>query len=397
MKPPTAATAPYAPGALVPAATRAAQAGPPHVQEPTDYDAVLLVGFGGPEGPSDVMPFLRNVTAGRGIPDERLAQVAQHYQAFDGVSPINEQNRALRAALAEELLRTGPALPVLWGNRNFAPYLTDALQQAHADGHRRLLALATSAYSCYSSCRQYREDLANALAATGLAGELQVDKIRPFFDHPGFIGPFVGGTDAALRDVAAAGARRVEVLFTTHSIPAADANFSGPSGHEFGEGGAYAAQHRGVAQAVIAGLSVPDGVEIAWQLVYQSRSGPPSQPWLEPDINDAIKALDQCTDAVLIVPIGFVSDHLEVAWDLDNEAIRSAAERGLRAVRVATPGVDPQFVSGLADLVRERTEGRPACERAAATDLGPWFDVCRPGCCAHGRRPFAPALGGLAP
>lgn len=396
-KPPKATSAPCAPGAVVPAATPAARAGDEHVTQPQDYDAVLLLGFGGPEAPDDVMPFLRNVTAGRGIPDERLAEVAEHYHHFGGVSPINDQNRALRAALEDELARTGPALPVLWGNRNFAPYLTDALHEAHEAGHRRLLVLATSAYSSYSSCRQYREDLADALEATGLREHLQIDKIRAFFDHPGFVEPFVEGIDAALAELAGRGRRRVQVLFSTHSIPTGDAERSAPDGADLGPGGGYEAQHLAVGRAVMERVTVPDGVTIGSQLVYQSRSGPPSQPWLEPDINDSIAALAGEVDAVVIAPLGFVSDHLEVLWDLDNEAIETAREHGLDAIRVATPGTHRAFVAGLADLVRERVEGRPAADRAALTDLGPWYDVCRPGCCANARRPFSPALAGIAP
>ncbi len=401
-KPPKAAAVPYAPGAVVPAATPAAQSGPEHVTRPQDYDAVLLLGFGGPEGMDDVMPFLRNVTAGRGIPDERLLEVAEHYHHFGGVSPINDQNRALLGALRTELARSGPALPVIWGNRNFAPYLADALHEAHEAGFRRLLVLATSAYSSYSSCRQYREDLADTLEATGLGEDLQIDMIRQFFDHPGFVRPFVEGVDGALRELAGRDRRRAHVLFTTHSIPTGDAERSGPPAQEFGAGGAYETQHLAVAGLVMDQITVPDGVAVGSQLVYQSRSGPPSQPWLEPDINDAIEALaqlpeDERPDAVVITPIGFVSDHLEVLWDLDNEAMETAAEHGLDAVRVATPGTHPAFVAGLADLVRERVEARAASDRAALTDLGPWYDICRPECCANARRPFSPALGGIAP
>jgi ferrochelatase len=399
-KPPRAASAATAPGAVVPAATPAAQDGPEHVAQPQDYDAVLLLGFGGPEGPDDVMPFLRNVTSGRGIPDERLAEVAEHYHHFGGVSPINDQNRALRRALEAELVRSGTPLPVLWGNRNFAPYLTDTLHEAHDAGHTRLLVLATSAYSCYSSCRQYREDLADALEATGLGEHVQIDKIRVFFDHPGFVTPFVDAVDAALAELAGRGRRRVQVLFATHSIPTGDAERSGPPGAGLGEGGAYVAQHLAVGALVMDRIAVPDGVTVGSQLVFQSRSGPPSQPWLEPDINDAIAELaaaDDGPDAVVIAPIGFVSDHLEVLWDLDNEAIETAAEHGIDAIRVATPGTDAAFVAGLADLVRERLDGRPADRRDALSGLGPWYDVCRPGCCANARRPFSPALGGVAP
>lgn len=399
-KPRKATESPYAPDAVVPAATPAAQAGAPYVTEPQTYDAVLLLGFGGPEGPDDVMPFLRNVTAGRGIPDERLAEVAEHYHHFGGVSPINDQNRALQKALETELARTGTALPVLWGNRNFAPYLTDALHEAHEAGFRRLLVLATSAYSCYSSCRQYREDLADALAATGLGDELQIDKIRGFFDHSGFVEPFVEGVQSAVSELAGRGHRSIRVLFATHSIPTGDAERSGAPGLDLGPGGAYEAQHLAVGRVVMDRVGVPDGVSLGSALVYQSRSGPPSQPWLEPDINDHLAELaagSDSPDAVVIAPIGFVSDHLEVMWDLDNEAMETATEHGIAAVRVPTPGTHPAFVAGLADLVRERVEARPVKERAALTDLGPDVDVCRPECCANARRPFSPALAGIAP
>ncbi len=367
------------------------------------YDALLLVSFGGPEGQDDVLPFLRNVTRGRGVPDERLEEVAHHYRAFGGVSPINAQNRELRAALEAELRARGIDLPVLWGNRNWDPYLADALRAAHAAGHRRLLALVTSAYSSYSGCRQYREDLARALAETGLAGEVTIDKVRQYFDHPGFVAPFAAGVRAALERVRAALPdadlrRDVHVLFATHSIPTATATTSGPPGAPLGPDGAYGAQHRAVAAVVMAALG-DEGSEVPWELVFQSRSGSPHVPWLEPDVNDAIEALaDRGARAVVVVPLGFVSDHMEVLWDLDEEALATARRVGLHAERAPTPGVDPAFVAGLVDLVAERLagpDGAPlAPERPALTDLGPWYDVCRPGCCANPRAAL-PAVAGL--
>ncbi len=359
-----------------------------------DYDALLLVSFGGPEGQDDVLPFLRNVTAGRGIPDERLEEVAHHYRHFGGVSPINDQNRALAAALEGELAARGIDLPLYWGNRNWDPYLADAVQQAYDDGHRRLLAVVTSAYSSYSSCRQYREDLALALEATGLAGEVRIDKVRQYFDHPGFVTPFVDGVRAALgraREALGEGgdvARDAHVLFVTHSIPTSTAVTSGPPGAGLGEEGAYGAQHRAVAEVVMA--AVESGADVAgggtgapWSLVFQSRSGAPTTPWLEPDINDEIRALAAAgTRAVVIVPLGFVSDHMEVMWDLDEEAVETAREVGVWVERTPTPGVDPAFVAGLVDLVTERTAGAP---RPALTALGPWHDVCPAGCCANPR------------
>lgn len=399
-KPAPATAAFCAPGAVVPGATEPAQSGPEHVEEPVAYDAILLAGFGGPEGQDDVIPFLRNVTRGRGIPDERLEEVAHHYRHFGGVSPINEHNRQLKAALEAELARRGVDLPVIWGNRNWDPYLNDAVREANDRGFTKLIAIATSAYSSYSSCRQYREDYADALEDTGLSGVLQIDKVRQFFDHPGFVTPFVEGLRDGLAKLEAErpGLNRtteVEVLFATHSIPTADAAKSGPAERGFGEGGAYAAQHLAVAEVVMREAGAAD---VPWQLVYQSRSGPPSQPWLEPDVNDAIAELPAAgRKAVVIVPLGFVSDHMEVMWDLDEEAMETAEEHGLAAVRVPTPGVHPAYVAGLVDLVMERVNGTPTDDRPHLTDLGPWYDTCRPGCCENVRLGFKPALAGIAP
>ncbi|MEO9015586.1 MAG: ferrochelatase [Terrimesophilobacter sp.] len=375
---------------------------------PTTYDAILLAGFGGPEGQDDVLPFLRNVTRGRGIPDARLEEVATHYRAFGGVSPINGQNRALKAALEAELARRGVDLPVYWGNRNWAPYLSDALAAAGAAGDTSLITITTSAYSSYSSCRQYREDLAAAVTETGL--ELRLDKVRQYFDHPGFVQPFIEGVRDALASPALSGfaASEIHVLFSTHSIPSEDADRSGPAERHFGPGGAYVAQHLAVASAIMDAVSAAvvapvDAVETppaapSWSLVYQSRSGPPSMPWLEPDVNATIEKLAAAgTKAVVIVPLGFVSDHMEVKWDLDTEAAETARVHGVVAVRVPTPGAHPAFVSGLVDLVLERVNGTPIAERPALTDIGPWYDICRPGCCENVRLGFTPALAGEAP
>jgi ferrochelatase len=383
-------------------ASPAAADGPEHVEVPVAYDALLLAGFGGPEGQDDVIPFLRNVTRGRGIPDERLEEVAHHYRHFGGVSPINDQNRELKAALEAELARRGIDLPVYWGNRNWDPYLADAVQAAYDDGHRTVLAIATSAYSSFSSCRQYREDIAIALDATGLEGEIAIDKVRQYFDHPGFVEPFVEGAVAGVRELLPAvdgDASAVRLLFATHSIPTADAERSGPRDRDFGEGGAYAAQHLAVSELVATLAARELGLDrLAWDLVYQSRSGPPTQPWLEPDINDRIAELPaEGVRAVAIVPVGFLSDHMEVLWDLDTEALESAREHDLAAVRVPTPGSHRRFVEGLVDLVLERRDGVPAAERPALTGLGPWFDVCRPGCCENVRAGFKPAAAGLQP
>jgi ferrochelatase len=382
------------------AASAQAAAGAEHVTEPVAYDAILLASFGGPEGQDDVIPFLRNVTRGRGIPEERLEEVAHHYRAFGGVSPINDQNRELKAALEAELRRRGIDLPVLWGNRNWDPYLKDALLDAKQRGFRKLIAIGTSAYSSYSSCRQYREDYAMALDEAGLmnpdgTAQLQIDKVRQFFDHPGFVEPFLEGVREGLAEASRSieSLDEVHVLFATHSIPTDDAIRSGPRDRDFGEGGAYAAQHLAVAEVV---MSNHDG--IGWDLVYQSRSGPPTQPWLEPDINDAILALaERDVKAVVIVPLGFISDHMEVKWDLDTEAMETAEEHGMLAIRVPTPGVHAAFVSGLVDLVLERRDGVPTAERPALTELGPWYDVCRPGCCENIRLGFKPAIAGVLP
>ena len=384
-----------APG-LVPAATPAAQHGPEHVEQAVAYDAIILAGFGGPEGQDDVIPFLRNVTRGRGIPDERLEEVAHHYRHFGGVSPINEQNRVLKAALEVEFASRGIELPVIWGNRNWDPYLSEALQEAHDRGFRTLLGLTTSAYSSFSSCRQYREDFALALDATGLGDELRIDKVRQFFDHPGFVEPFVDGVRTAVADLVERGFANaeIEVLFATHSVPTADAERSGNRAVDYGHGGAYAAQHLAVAEVVMRDA----GADLGWQLVYQSRSGPPSQPWLEPDVNDVIRELPgRGIKAVVIVPLGFVSDHMEVMWDLDTEAVETSEEVGLVAIRTPTPGTHPAYVRGLVDLVLERVNGTPTAERPALTNLGPWYDVCRPGCCENVRAGFKPAIAGIAP
>ncbi|MEJ1155627.1 ferrochelatase [Microbacterium marmarense] len=386
----------------MPYASAAASTGPAHVEVPVAYDGILLAGFGGPEGQDDVIPFLRNVTRGRGIPDERLEEVAHHYRHFGGISPINAQNRALKSALEAELRRREIELPVYWGNRNWAPYLHDAVREADAAEDRKLLALATSAYSSFSSCRQYREDFARVLDETGLASTMTIDKVRQFFDHPGFVQPFIDGVRDAVASFVDDGVEpaAIRVLFSTHSIPTADADRSGPRDIDFGEGGAYAAQHLAVAENVMAAVTadLPAAAGIGWELVYQSRSGPPTQPWLEPDVNDVIADLpNRGIAAVAIVPLGFMSDHMEVLWDLDTEATEAAAAAGLKSVRTPTPGIDPVFVSGLVDLVEERLRGTAARDRPHATNLGPWFDVCRPACCENVRAGFKPAAAGIAP
>lgn len=386
----------------VPHATEASRSGEPWVSQEHPYDAILLTGFGGPEGQDDVIPFLRNVTAGRGIPDERLEEVATHYRHFGGVSPINEHNAQLRAAIDTELQQRGMNVPVYWGNRNWAPYLEDAVTEAAQAGHVRLLAIATSAYSSYSSCRQYREDFARAIADTGLSGVVTIDKVRQFFDHPGFVRPFIEGVGDALQGFESAGMapQDIRILFATHSIPMADAARSGPQDLKLGAGGAYAAQHVAVGEYIMDQLraELPARNATGWELVYQSRSGPPSQPWLEPDVCDRISELPaEGVKAVIIVPLGFLSDHMEVLWDLDEEAMEAAHQVGLQAVRTPTPGVHHDFVTGLVDLIAERMQAIPPQQRAHVTELGPWYDVCRPECCENVRRGFRPAAAGVAP
>ncbi|MFE6867668.1 ferrochelatase [Kitasatospora sp. NPDC057692] len=359
------------------------------------YDALLLLSFGGPEAPEDVVPFLENVTHGRGIPKERLREVGKHYFLFGGVSPINGQNRALLAALREDFAGHGLDLPVYWGNRNWAPYLVDTLRGIAADGHRRIAVLATSAYAGYSGCRQYRENLADALAALAAEGlpELRVDKLRHFFNHPGFVEPVIDATAAALErlpEEVRAGAR---LAFTTHSIPDTMAETSGaPDDPARGRpGGAYVAQHLDVARLVAAAVAERTGVaDRPWELVYQSRSGAPHTPWLEPDICDHLEA--QHADgapAVVMVPIGFVSDHMEVKYDLDTEAVAKAAELGLPVARAATVGADPRFAAAVRELVLERAaaeRGEPVT-RCALGALGPGHDVCAVACCPNPRAP----------
>ena len=352
---------------------------------------MLLAGFGGPEGPDDVMPFLRNVTRGRGIPDERLVEVSHHYQALDGISPINEQNRRLRAALQAELARRGVDLPVLWGNRNWAPFIADVVTTAAQDGQVRLLGLATSAYSSYSSCRQYREDFGLALQSTGLVGTVRIDKVHPYYDRPGFIEPFIDDSKDAVAQALSSGITlpEIEIVFTTHSIPMTMAAAAGSAAlGDHTANGAYVDQHLSVCEVVMSALESWFGQPLSWQLAYQSRSGPPSMPWLEPDINDVISGLPALgRRGVVVVPVGFVSDHVEVVWDLDNEALETATTLGLWFRRVSTPGTDPRFVSALVDLLMDRLEPGLAPERPSPTGRAERPDFCATQCCINARGP----------
>jgi protoporphyrin/coproporphyrin ferrochelatase len=314
------------------------------------YDALVLVSFGGPEGPEDVLPFLRNVTAGRNVPDSRLAEVAEHYYLFGGISPINQQCRDLRAAIEKDFEASGIDLPVYWGNRNWPPYLADTVATMAADGVTRALALATSAYSSYSSCRQYLDDIDQARATAGPAAP-RIDKITPYFSHPGFVESLVAAARAARESLPRSVQADVDLVFTAHSIPSAMAERSGPAG------GAYPAQLAEVAGQVARGLRVTG----PWQLAYSSRSGPPSQPWLVPDVNDCLAELAAGgSRAVVAVPIGFVSDHMEVRFDLDVEAAQTAERLGLPFARAATPGTSAPFVAMITDLVGQWQEDPPS-------------------------------------
>jgi len=354
-------------------------------------DAVLLMSFGGPEGPDEVMPFLRRVTGGRGIPDDRLAVVAEHYLARGGVSPINQQNRELKEALTTELARREVEVEVLWGNRNAAPFVGDVLAEAADRGVRHVVMVTTSAYPSYSSCRQYREDLA-AAAAPGQ----RVDRIGPYALSPGFLAASTNSLAAALTELAADGAQGAapHVLFVTHSVPTAMAESSGP-GCRPAEG-SYVSWHRAVGDRVLAGAR-RNWPGVTGELVYCSRSGAPHQPWLEPDVNDRLRELAADPDArdrpVVLAPIGFVSDHMEVIHDLDTEALATAAEVGLRCVRAATVGTDPAFVTQLVDEVLARAAlGDGLLPDAEAAASGPGWTHCPSDCCVNVRAPQTPAI-----
>jgi len=350
--------------------------------DPSPYDAVLLVCFGGPEQPDDVVPFLENVTRGRGIPRERLEEVGEHYFLFGGRSPINDQNRDFLAALRADLAEAGIDLPVYWGNRNWDPYLTDTLAQMAADGVTRAACFVTSAYSSYSSCRQYRENLFDAADALpgGVDGAPRLDKLRHYFNHPGFVEPVVDGVLAALAGLGDELRDGAHLAFVTHSIPDTMADSSGP------EGGAYVAQHLDVAAEVTARIAEETGVVHPHALVYCSRSGPPQVPWLEPDVNDHLEALAAAdVPAVVLVPVGFVSDHMEVVYDLDTEALATAERLGLPVRRSATAATDPRFVAMVRDLLVERStvERGEEVARVSVGALGPLWDRCPVGCCPN--------------
>jgi ferrochelatase len=355
---------------------------------PQPYDAFLLVSFGGPERPEDVVPFLRNVTAGKDIPDERLVEVGAHYDLFGGRSPINDRNRAFLAAIREDFVSNGIDLPVYWGNRNWDPYLADTLGKMKADGISRAACLVTSAYSSYSGCRQYRENLADAVAA--VPGAPRLDRLRHYFNHPGFVEANVDATLTALAALPDGVRREAHLVFVTHSIPVSMNARSGPIGD------AYVHQHRSVMDEISDRVREETGHRYPSALVYCSRSGPPSVPWLEPDVNDHLRTLaDRDVPAVVVVPIGFVSDHMEVVYDLDTEASATAQELGIAFERAATAGVDPRFVAMVRDLLLERAAAERGEEpaRAVVGAVPAAWDVCAAGCCANPRG-HRPALCG---
>ncbi|MFQ5612312.1 MAG: ferrochelatase [Anaerolineae bacterium] len=336
-----------------------------HPNPDQTYDALLVVAFGGPEGRDEVMPFLENVLRGRNVPRERMLAVAHHYELFGGVSPLNGQMRALIAALESELEAHGPHLPIYFGNRNWHPLLPDTLRQMKDDGIRRALAFFASPYGSYSSCRQYLEDIARAQSEVG-PGAPRVHKVRAFYNHPGFIEPNVENIRAALAEIPPPEERRAAayLLFTAHSIPLAMAHSS-----------PYVEQLEEVCRLIAGELGRPH-----WRLVYQSRSGPPHQPWLEPDIGDYLAELKAAgVEDVVVAPIGFISDHMEVIYDLDTEAREQCAGLGLNMVRAATAGTHPEFVRMIRDLIVERLTANP--RRRYLGTRGPGHDVCPADCC----------------
>jgi ferrochelatase len=335
------------------------------MQTPNSYDAILVIGFGGPERREDVLAFLENVLRGRNVPRERMLEVAEHYYHFGGVSPINVQVRELIAALQAELDGSGIDRPIYWGNRNWHPLLPDTMQAMKEAGISRALGLVLAAYSSYSSCRQYREDIARAQAAVG-PGAPAVDKIRAFFNHPEFIAANVDRVAGALEQVPAVRREMARLAFTAHSIPGAMARNC-----------RYEEQLRETCRLVAEAIDVPPG---RWALVYQSRSGRPADPWLEPDIGDHLESQHAAgVRDVVVHPVGFLSDHLEVLYDLDEEARRRAEALGLNMVRAATVGTHPRFVAMLRDLIAERLE--PTRERPVVGVYPPCPDVCPADCC----------------
>jgi ferrochelatase len=346
-----------------------------------NYDAILIVSFGGPESREEVIPFLETVLRGRNVPRERLLTVAEHYYHFEGKSPINQQTRELITALQAELGRNGPRLPIYWGNRNWHPFLAETLKKMKDDGIRRAVAFVTSAYSSYSGCRQYREDIARAQAEVG-PGAPEVDKIRPFFNHPDFIEATVERVRDALQAVPADARKNVQIVYLAHSIPVFMASTSD-----------YVKQLEEVQRLVSEALGPQDNAQKNHVLVYQSRSGAPGQPWLEPDILDHLRQVkaQNLASAVVLAPIGFISDHMEVLYDLDVEARQLCDALALPMTRAKTVGVHPKFVGMIRELILERIN--PELERRAVGALGPRANVCAEDCCPAPLRPTAMVRG----
>jgi len=339
-----------------------------------NYDAILVVSFGGPESREDVIPFLENVLRGRNVPRERLLSVAEHYYHFDGKSPINQQTRELIAALKQELAQHEPHLPVYWGNRNWHPLLADTLRQMRQDGIRNALAFVTSAYSSYSGCRQYREDIKRAQDETG-AGVPEVDKIRPFFNHPGFIDATEERLRDAIGEIPSEAQRNLQIIYIAHSIPLTMANTCD-----------YVQQLMEVRKLLSDRLGVSNHA-----LVYQSRSGAPGQPWLEPDVLDYLRDVKtkSLASAVVLAPISFISDHMEVLYDLDVEARQVCESLQLPMARARTVGIHPSFIAMIRELILERTAG---ADRRALGSLGARPDLCPEDCCPVPQRPQRPTI-----
>jgi len=332
-----------------------------------NYDAILFLSFGGPEGMADVMPFLENVLRGKNVPQSRMLEVAHHYERFDGVSPINGQNRSLIDCLKQELDKRSIKLPVYWGNRNWHPMLADTIRQMKADGIKRALVFITSAYSSYSGCRQYREDIEKAQVEAD-AGDIQFDKLRVFYNHPLFVEANIEAVKAGLEQLSMPDTNNIHVAFTAHSIPMAMADNCD-----------YVKQLSETCELTATALSLSN-----FKLVYQSRSGPPTQPWLEPDILDHMRALnDSGVKQVLVHPIGFISDHMEILYDLDTEAKELAQQLQMQFVRTSTAGTNPKFARMMVDLVQERLESNNVAEKKAIGCFGPAPDQCAPGCCSY--------------
>jgi ferrochelatase len=329
------------------------------------YDALIVISFGGPDGNDDVIPFLENVLRGKPVPRSRMLEVAEHYYHFGGKSPINDQNLALIEALKAELIRRGIDLPIYFGNRNWKPYLTDAMRQMKEDGVKKALAFFTSGFSSYSGCRQYRENVTKAQEEVG-EGAPAVDLLRKFYNHPGFIEALADLARLKLDHLSEAGRAHNKTLFVAHSIPQSMADHC-----------RYESQLQESSRLIAEQVGLSD-----WELVYQSRSGSPSQKWLEPDICDRIEGLPKDGyQAVTVIPVGFVSDHMEILFDLDTEAVEKAQEVGLEMARVPTVGTHPKFISMIGELVAERL-GLQA-ERRALGELGPSYDVCPANCCRY--------------